>query len=140
MTLATATPADTDTDTATDTDTLTGALRPHIDAALAALAAAPRRVVGVRTVPTGGGYGTAYAPAIYEARRVRGRWIWRLAEKNLLGWVWGRDNRRREAGVWTYNKADRLATEISKNRGLPRWDGCHNRPLSPSEIEWFQPV
>lgn len=132
--------AGTDTDTA-DTDTAAlAALRHHIDAEIEKIDAAPRRVVGVRTIPTGGGYGVAYAPAVYEARRVRGRWIWRLVEKELLGHVWGRDNRRREAGVWTEAKADRIALAIAKNRGLPRWDGCHNRPLTPQEVDWFRPV
>lgn len=136
LTLATDTAADTDT----DTDTLTAALAAHMGAAIAEIVAAPRRVVGVRLIPTGSGYGAARAPAIYEARFCRGRWIWRLVEKDFLGHIWGRDGRRREVGVWTEAKADRLATEIARRRNLPRWDARHNRPLSQKEIERFQPV
>lgn len=99
---------------------------------------APLSVVSVRMLPSGSGFGVPHAPAVYTPHLTRdGRWIWRLAERCLLGTVWGRNGSPRERGVYTVAKAERIAAKIAADRGLPEWGATHNRALSTKEIERF---
>ena len=98
---------------------------------------APVSVVSVRSLPAGSGFGVPHAPAIYIPHLTRdGRWVWRCAERFLLGTVWGH-NGIRERGVYSVAKAERLASEIASARGLPEWGAAHNRALSTKEVERF---
>jgi hypothetical protein len=84
--------------------------------------------------------GVPHAPAIYLAqRRARdGVWTWRLAENCLLGTVYGANGRRRERGVYSEAKAERLAAEIAAERGIPEAGGVrHGTPLTPEQLREF---
>lgn len=98
---------------------------------------APVSVVSVRSLPAGSGFGVPHAPAIYTPHLTRdGRWVWKCAERFLLGTVWGH-NGLRERGVYSVAKAGRLAADIAAARGLPEWGAAHNRALSTKEVERF---
>jgi len=102
------------------------------------IAAATLPVVAVRLIPSGSGYGIPLAPAIYQPRQTRdGVWIWRLAERCLLGTIWGKNGKLRERGVYTAAKADRLAAEIAAERNIAEYPAIHNRALTPEEILRF---
>ena len=101
-------------------------------------AAAPVPVVVVRMIPSGSGYGVPHAPAIYAPHQTRdGRWVWRLAERFLLGTVWGKNGKQRERGVYSVAKAERIAAEIAEARGLAVYPASYGRELSPAEIAQF---
>jgi hypothetical protein len=108
-------------------------------AATTTTAPAPR-VISCRMLPAGSGMGLPLAPAIYSAqRRARdGVWTWRVSENCLLGTVYGRDGHRRERGVYSAAKAERLAAEIAAERGIPEASGVrHGTPLTPAQIREF---
>jgi hypothetical protein len=105
----------------------------------AAVAPAPR-VISCRMLPAGSGMGLPIAPAIYvAARRARdGVWTWRLAENCLLGTVYGNNGHRRERGVYSAAKAERIASEIAAERGIPEAGGVrHGTPLTPEQLREF---
>lgn len=104
----------------------------------AATTTTPAAVVAIRKIPSGSGFGVPHAPAIYAPVQTRdGRWVWRLRERCLLGTLWGKDGRRRERGVYSVAKAERLAAEIAAERGIQEHPAAHNRALSPKEIKRF---
>ena len=80
--------------------------------------------VSVRGLPSGSGYGHPWGPAIYRLwRATDGAEQWRIEEAAPLGTFFGRDNRRRVLGVYSENKADRLADDLAAKRGLPHLTG-----------------
>ena len=77
------------------------------------------RIVSARTIPSGSGFGSPIAPAVYRAaQRADGAWTWRKEPGHLLGSMYGRDGRRREVGVYSATKAERLGEEIAESLGL----------------------
>jgi len=77
--------------------------------------------VSVRPLPSGGGSGHPWGPAIYRLwRATDGAEQWRVEEAAPLGTFFDRNKKRRVLGVYSENKADRLADEIAAKRGLPR--------------------
>ena len=77
------------------------------------------RIVSARTIPSGSGFGSPIAPAVYRAaQRADGTWTWRKEAGHLLGHMYGRDGRRREVGVYSAAKAERLGEEIAESMGL----------------------
>ena len=95
-------------------------------------------VITYRTVPKGGGYGVPLAPAIYRPHQTKdGRWVWRLEERELLGWLYSHGSRR-ERGVYSEAKAQRIAEELGAARGIEVYGrAAHNRPLTDAEIARF---
>lgn len=104
----------------------------------ATAAAATVAVITYRTVPKGGGYGVPLAPAIYRPHRTQaGRWVWRLEERELLGWLYSHGSRR-EIGVYSEAKAQRITEELAAARGIEVYGrAAHNRPLTDAEIARF---
>jgi hypothetical protein len=98
------------------------------------------RVISCRMLPAGSGMGLPIAPAIYAAQRRRrdGVWTWRMSENCLLGTVYDRNGHRRERGVYSEAKAERLAAEIAAERGIPEAGGVrHGTPLTPAQLREF---
>lgn len=77
------------------------------------------RVISTRTIPSGSGFGSPIAPAVYRAaQRQDGTWTWRKEPGHLLGHMYGRDGRRREVGVYSAAKAERIGEGLAESMGL----------------------
>jgi hypothetical protein len=89
------------------------------------------RVICARKIPSGGAKGQPWAPAVYEPRwSVSGRaWRWALIESHLLGVVFGKDGKRREAGRWSQAAGEREAEAIAFDRGIDVALGVVNNAL-----------
>lgn len=80
----------------------------------------PALCVSVRPLPSGGGYGHPCAPAIYRLwQAADGAEQWRVEEAAPLGSFFGKNGKRRAIGVFSEDKAKRLADDLAAKRGLP---------------------
>jgi hypothetical protein len=98
------------------------------------------RCIAVRTIPSGSGFGSPMAPALYIAkRRADGVWTWRKdGGRPLLGTMYGRDGRAREVGVYSATKAERIAEDWAERLGCDVGRGVRNgTPLTAAEIAAF---
>ena len=97
-----------------------------------------KSIICVRQIPCGSGKGAPLAPAVYTPHQTRdGRWVWRLARKNLLGTLRGGDGSIRERGVYSRAKAERIADEIAASFGCNVGYVRHNEKMTDNEIADF---
>jgi hypothetical protein len=98
------------------------------------------RCIAVRTIPSGSGFGSPMAPALYIAhKRADGVWTWRKdSGRPLLGYMYGRDGRAREIGVYSAKKAKVIAREWAERLDCKVGRGVrHGTPLTAAEIAAF---